>query len=76
MQQYGFWFSGMVTGTAHRDGMEERTGSDHGPRAYLGDKGKRISTTITATGYVTAKITKNPDAMWDAFEWLAPASRP
>jgi multiple sugar transport system substrate-binding protein len=74
MQQYGFWFSGMVTGTANTEtGME---GENKGqaimiPAPIWGDKGKRISTTITATGYVAAKITKSPDAMWDAFEWFS-----
>ena len=72
--QFGFWFSGAVTGTANTEtGME---GENKGqaimiPAPIWGDKGKRISTTITATGYVVAKITKDPDAMWDAFEWFS-----
>lgn len=72
MCQYGFWFSGMVTGTAATPtGME---GENKGqaimiPAPIWGEKGKRISTTITATGSIISRITKNPDAAWDAFQW-------
>ena len=72
MVQYGFWYSGMVTGTANTEtGME---GENKGqaimiPAPIWGDKGKRISTTITATGSICSRITKNPDATWDVFQW-------
>ena len=72
MTEYGFWFSGMVTGTANTEtGME---GDNKGqaimiPAPLWTDKGKRISTTITATGAIVSRITKSPDAAWDMFEW-------
>ncbi len=74
MIEYGFWYSGMVTGTANTEtGME---GENKGqaimiPAPIWTDKGKRISTTITATGHIVPKLTKNPDATWDAFEWFS-----
>jgi multiple sugar transport system substrate-binding protein len=39
------------------------------PAPIWGEKGKRISTTITATASIVAKATKNPDEAWAAFEW-------
>jgi len=72
MCQYGFWYSGMVTGTANTEtGME---GENKGqaimiPAPLWTDKGKRISTTITATGSICSRITKDPDATWDVFQW-------
>ena len=69
MMQYGFWYSGMVTGTANTPtGMEEGYDAIMIPAPIWGE-GKRISTTITATGSVVARATKNPDEAWKAFEW-------
>jgi multiple sugar transport system substrate-binding protein len=69
MMQYGFWYSGMVTGTAAESGMEGDNVAIMIPAPIWGEKGKRISTTITATGSIVAKGTKNPDEAWTAFEW-------
>lgn len=68
MMQYGFWFSGMVTGTAAEQGMAEGNEAIMIPAPVWGG-GKRISTTITATASIIAKATKNPDEAWAAFEW-------
>jgi multiple sugar transport system substrate-binding protein len=68
MMQYGFWYSGMVTGTAAQAGMEGDNKAIMIPAPIWGG-GKRISTTITATGSVVARATKNPDEAWKAFEW-------
>jgi multiple sugar transport system substrate-binding protein len=69
MMQYGFWYSGMVTGTAAARGMEDDNDAIMVPAPIWGERGKRISTTITATASVVAKATKNPDEAWTAFEW-------
>jgi len=69
LMQYGFWYSGMVTGTAAESGMEGDNKAIMIPAPIWGDKGKRISTTITATASIVAKATKNPDEAWAAFEW-------
>jgi len=68
MAQYGFWFSGMVTGSASEAGMEGDNKAIMIPAPIWGG-GKRISTTITATGSIVARATKNPDEAWKAFEW-------
>ena len=68
MVQYGFWYSGMVTGTAAASGMEDNSNAIMIP-APIWKEGKRISTTITATASIVTRATKDPDASWAAFEW-------
>lgn len=68
MMQYGFWFSGMVTGTAAHPGMEGDNKAIMIPAPIWGG-GERLSPTITATGSIVARATKNPDEAWKAFEW-------
>jgi len=74
MQQYGFWFSGMVTGTANTEtGME---GDNKGqaimiPAPIWGTRASASRRRSRPPAMSRPKITKNPDAMWDAFEWFS-----
>ncbi len=63
MTQYGFWFSGQVS--TDKKALS-RTRLLPSP-TWQG--GKKLDPTITATGWVMAKATKNPDEAWAVFEY-------
>jgi multiple sugar transport system substrate-binding protein len=71
MQQYGFWFSGMVAGDIGSEGMvgEFREKGMMMPAPIWGDKGKRFSPTITSTGAICVRKTTHPDETYKAWEW-------
>jgi len=65
MVRYGYWFSGMVSTT-----KDAAVGGDKTvflPAPTWG--GKRLNPTISGTGMVMARATKNPDAAWKFFEY-------
>ncbi|HEU5014179.1 MAG TPA: extracellular solute-binding protein [Roseiflexaceae bacterium] len=63
--QYGYWYSGMVSTT-----KDAAVGGDKA--VFLPAptwSGKQLNPTISGTGMVAAKATKNPDAAWKFFEY-------
>ena len=63
--QYGYWFSGMVSTTKDAAVGGDKTVFLPAPTW----SGKRLNPTISGTGMVAAKATKNPDAAWKFFEY-------
>jgi multiple sugar transport system substrate-binding protein len=65
MVQYGYWFSGMVSTTKDATVGGDKTVFLPAPTW----SGKPLNPTISGTGMVMAKATKNPDAAWKFFEY-------
>lgn len=59
--QYGYWFSAMAESDVTKDQVVMLPAPTWA--------GKRLDPTITATGMVMSKASKNPDAAWRVFEW-------
>ena len=64
MTQYGYWFLGMISDTGGAPAKNSRL-----LIAPTWKNGKHLDPTITATGWVISSRTKNPDAVWEVFEW-------
>ena len=61
MCKYGFWYSAMAESDTTRGKVLMLPGPTW--------SGVRRDPTMTATGMIMAKDTKNPDAAWKVFEW-------
>lgn len=59
--QYGYWFSAMAESDVTKDNVIMLPGPTW--------SGKRLDPTITATGMVMSRQSKNPEAAWRVFEW-------
>ena len=62
LMQYGYWFSAMAESDVTKDNVVMLPAPTWA--------GKRLNPTITATGMVMSKASKNPDAAWRVFEWF------
>jgi multiple sugar transport system substrate-binding protein len=62
--QYGYWFSGAIAGSTDLS----PTKVTFLPSPNWSDK-KRLTPTVSATGYAISRTTKNPDAVWKFYEF-------
>jgi multiple sugar transport system substrate-binding protein len=62
--QYGYWYSGSVASSTDLS----PTKVTFLPSPNWSDK-KRLTPTVSATGYAISRTTKNPDAIWKFFEF-------
>lgn len=66
LAHYGYWFSGMVSSAEQPAVGPDQTVMLTSP-SWTGSK--QVNPTITATGFVIAKGSKDPDAAWKLFEY-------
>lgn len=64
--QYGYWFSGMISTTESPITGPDQTVMLTSP-SWFGTK--QVNPTVTATGFVIAQGSKNPEAAWKLFEF-------
>jgi multiple sugar transport system substrate-binding protein len=68
MAQLGYWFGASIALGSEDDGYQKKYG--WAPAPVMKEGGKRITSTLGATGIVISSKTKHPDEAYEFFDWF------